>query len=42
MQKQPFDIDQAITRIEEAVKPYPKAAMFELFDEGFTLSLIHI
>lgn len=36
MQKQPFDIDQAITRIEEAVKPYPKAAMFELFDEGFT------
>jgi endonuclease-3 len=36
MQKQPFNIDQAITRIEEAVKPYPKAAMFELFDKGFT------
>jgi endonuclease-3 len=33
--KQHFDIDQALERIEEAVRPYPKAAMFELADEGF-------
>jgi endonuclease-3 len=31
-----FNIDQAITLIEEAVRPFPKAAMFELADEGFT------
>jgi endonuclease-3 len=33
--KQPFDIDVAMSRIREAVRPYPKAAMFELADEGF-------
>jgi endonuclease III len=33
--KQPFDIDVAIDRIHEAVKPYPKAAMFELRDDGY-------
>src|SRR5262245_22500879 len=32
--KQPFDIDEAITRIHEAVRPYPKAAMFELAERG--------
>jgi endonuclease-3 len=32
---QPFDIDLAMDRIREAVKPYPKAAMFELRDDGF-------
>ncbi len=31
----PFDIDQAIDRIRVAVAPLPKAAMFELADEGF-------
>jgi endonuclease-3 len=31
----PFDIDQAIERIRAAVAPLPKAAMFELADEGF-------
>lgn len=36
MNKQPFDIDIAMDRIREAVRPYPKAAMFELFDEGFS------
>ncbi len=35
MSKKPFDIDRALERIEEAVRPYPKAAMFELADEGF-------
>lgn len=34
--KQPFEIDEVLRRIEAAVRPYPKAAMFELADEGFT------
>jgi len=33
--KRPFDIDVAMERLREAVKPFPKAAMFELRDEGF-------
>lgn len=36
MNSEPFDIDLALNRIEETVKPYPKAAMFELADEGFS------
>lgn len=36
MHLKPFDIDQALDRIEKAVAPYPKAAMFELADEGFS------
>ena len=35
MPKKPFDIDQAIDRIRVAVAPLPKAAMFELAEEGF-------
>lgn len=35
MTKQPFDVDVAIERIEEAVEPYPKAALFELAEDGF-------
>src|SRR5687767_11369619 len=35
MEKVPFDIDIAMERIREAVKPFPKAAMFELRDDGF-------
>lgn len=31
-----FNIDKAMVLIEEAVRPYPKAAMFELADEGYT------
>lgn len=31
----PFDIDLAIERLREAVRPLPKAAMFQLADEGF-------
>jgi len=33
--KRPFDIDQAILRIRDAVRPFPKAALFELAEEGF-------
>ena len=36
MDKKPFDIDVAMERVREAVRPFPKAAMFELADEGFT------
>jgi endonuclease-3 len=35
MSKRPFDIDRAMERIGEAVRPVPKAALFELADEGF-------
>jgi endonuclease III len=34
--KRPFDIDQVIRRIRVAVRPFPKAAMFELADDGFS------
>lgn len=33
--KRPFDIDLAMTRIREAVRPFPQAALFELAAEGF-------
>lgn len=32
----PFDIDAAMQRIAEAVRPFPKAMLFELYDEGYT------
>jgi endonuclease-3 len=32
--KKPFDIDEAMRRIREAVRPFPKAALFELAGEG--------
>ena len=35
MEKRPFDIDEAIRRIRKAVAPFPKAAMFELAEDGF-------
>ena len=34
--KKPFDIDAAVPLIREAVAPYPKAALFELFADGHT------
>jgi endonuclease-3 len=34
--KRPFDIDEVMRRVAEAVRPFAKAAMFELADEGFT------
>lgn len=33
--KEPFDIQLAMRRIREAVRPYPPAALFELADDGF-------
>lgn len=33
--KQPFDIDAAMTQVDGAVRPFAKAALFELADEGF-------
>ena len=33
--KQPFDIDAALKAVEEAVRPYPKAGLFTLWDEGY-------
>jgi endonuclease-3 len=34
--KRPFDIDEALRRVAEAVKPFAKATLFELADDGFT------
>jgi endonuclease-3 len=34
--KKPFDLRVAIPRIRKAVAPFPKAAMFQLAEEGFT------
>jgi endonuclease-3 len=34
--KRPFDIEKAIRLLREAMAPYPKAALFELFAEGYT------
>ena len=36
MEKQPFDIAVALARIERAVQPWPKAALFQLAEEGHT------
>jgi endonuclease-3 len=33
--KRPFDIDEGLLRIADAVRPFPKAALFELAEEGF-------
>jgi endonuclease III len=33
--KRPFDVDDAIDRIRVAVRPFPKAAMFELAERGY-------
>ena len=35
-EKKAFDIDEAMVRLREAVKPYPAAALFQLADEGFS------
>lgn len=34
--KQPLDIEVMLARIREAVRPYPKAALFELAERGVT------
>lgn len=33
--KQPFDIDETVKRLREAIKPFPAAAMFALRDAGY-------
>jgi endonuclease-3 len=33
--KPDFDLTVVLSRIEEAIRPYPKAAMFELFERGY-------
>src|SRR5678810_1039264 len=33
--KESFDIDKALKLIDKAVRPWPKAAMFELAESGF-------
>ena len=33
--KKDFELDEVLKRIEKAVAPYPKAAMFELYERGF-------
>ena len=33
--KLPFDIDAVMDRIRDAVRPFPKAALFELAEEGY-------
>jgi endonuclease-3 len=38
MTKRPFDINLAFERISKAIKPFAKAAMFELADDGFDTS----
>lgn len=35
MSKKSFDIDKALKLISKAVEPWPKAAMFELAEDGF-------
>lgn len=35
MEKQAFDIGVALERIRAAVRPWPKAALFQLADEGY-------
>ena len=34
--KKPYNIEDMLQSIEKAVEPYPKAAMFQLYEEGFT------
>jgi endonuclease III len=34
--KRPFDLDLAIERVRAAVRPFPRAMLFELFDDGHT------
>ncbi|MCW3054692.1 MAG: Endonuclease [Chthonomonadales bacterium] len=34
--KTPFDIEEAMPRIEKAIAPFPKAGLFTLHDEGYT------
>lgn len=37
--EEPFDIDEVMARVETAVEPFPKAAMFELAEAGYDTPL---
>ncbi len=34
--KLPFDVPEMLSRIEKSIEPFPKAAMFELYERGYT------
>lgn len=36
IQKRPLDIEEIISKLRQAVSPFPKAAMFALAEEGYT------
>jgi len=36
MAKKAFEIDEAVKLLRKAIKPFRKAAMFELYDDGYT------
>jgi len=36
VEKKPFDIHLALKRIRAAIRPFRKAALFELYDDGYT------
>lgn len=36
LMKKPFNLSIVLKKIEKAVKPYPRAAMFELYGRGYT------
>ncbi|RPI82604.1 MAG: endonuclease III [Chloroflexi bacterium] len=38
MEKKPNDIDDMMDRIREAILPYPKAVLFELYERGYRTS----
>src|SRR5690606_9812800 len=35
LDKKPYDIDDMVARLREAVAPYPKAVLFELYERGY-------
>jgi len=37
--KKPFDVEDMLNRIEQLMVQYPKAAMVQLYEEGYTSML---
>jgi endonuclease-3 len=40
--KKPLDIGIAMTRIAAAIAPWPKAALFQLYEEGYTSAFLQL
>lgn len=40
--KRPFDVDEVFARLREAVRPFPRAALFELADEPHVSVDVHV